>query len=409
MRSARARAEMAVQRLRAARARGTATTYCVVGAGHGGLAMAGHLGILGHPVTLYNRTAANLDGVRWHGGIKVGGAVTGFGPVRLATSRMAEALEGADVIMVVTPATAHRGLAREMAPHLEDGQLVVLNPGRTGGALELKKVFDDAGVGASVVVAETQTFLYASRAVSRWEAQVFRIKNAVPFATLPSYLIPDALGVLTGAFPQFVAGSNVLATSMENIGAVFHPALTIMNAGWIEATGGDFDYYLQGITPSIARLLERIDVERLAVASAVGVRSMSAREWLYLSYDSPGRDLHEAIHATGSYRGIKAPPGIAHRYIWEDVPMSLVPLASIGGMLGVATPAIRMIIDLASILHSTDYWASGRTVESLGIAGMSLRQIRQMVGGAPRPRVNGRTPVAGSAAARRGLRAREGA
>ena len=409
MRSARARAETAVERLRAARARGTGTTYCVVGAGHGGLAMAGHLGILGHPVTLYNRTAANLDGVRWHGGIKVGGAVTGFGPVRLATSRMAEALDGADVVMVVTPATAHRGLAREMAPHLGDGQLVVLNPGRTGGALELKKVFDDAGVEASVVVAETQTFLYASRALSRWEAQVFRIKNAVPLATLPSYLIPDALGVLTGAFPQFVAGSNVLATSMENIGAVFHPALTIMNAGWIEATGGDFDYYLQGITPSIARLLERIDAERLAVASAVGVRSMSAREWLYLSYDSPGRDLHEAIHATGSYRGIKAPPGIAHRYIWEDVPMSLVPLASIGGMLGVATPAIRMIIDLASILHSTDYWASGRTVESLGIAGMSLRQIRQMVGGAPRPRVNGRTPVAGSAAARRGLRAREGA
>ena len=385
MRSLRARTERTAALLRATRARGIETAFCVVGAGHGGLAMAGHLGILGHPVSLYNRTPAHLDGVRWHGGVKVGGAVNGFGPVRLATSNMAEALEGADVVMVVTPATAHRGLAEAMAPDLRDGQLVVLNPGRTGGALELKRIFDDAGVTASVVVAETQTFLYASRAISRWEAHIFRIKNAVPFATLPSYLIPDALGVLTGPFPQFVAGSNVLATSLENIGAVFHPALTIMNAGWIEATGGDFEYYLQGITPSVARLLERVDAERLAVASAVGVRSMSAREWLYLSYDSPGKDLYEAIRNTGSYRGIKAPPGIHHRYIWEDIPMSLVPLASLGGLLGVPTPAIRMIIDLGSILHATNYWAVGRTVETLGISGMSVRQIRQMVAGTARP------------------------
>jgi opine dehydrogenase len=376
-----------IARLGQVRAKGTGASYCVVGAGHGGLAMAGHLGILGYPVSLYNRTDEKLDGVRWHGGIKVGGAVTGFGPVRSATSDMRVAVEGADVVMVVTPSTAHRGLAAIMAPLLKDGQLVVLNPGRTGGALEFRKVFLDAGMDADVIVAETQTFLYASRALSRWEAHIFRIKNSVPFATLPSFWIPEALGILNGPFPQFVAGSNVLATSLENIGAVFHPALTIMNASWIEATHGDFDYYLQGITPSVAKLLERIDSERLAVASAVGVRSVSAREWLYLSYDSPGKDLFEAIKNTGSYRGIKAPPSIDHRYISEDVPMSLVPLSSLGSALGVPTPAIDMIIRLGSILHSTDYRAVGRTVESLGLAGLSVKQIRQMVAGA------GRSPI----------------
>ncbi len=371
-----------IDHLRQARDKGKDLAFCVLGAGHGGLAMAGHLGVLGYPVHLYNRTPENLDGVRWHGGIKVSGAVTGFGPVRLATSDLAAALEGTDVVMVVTPATAHRDLAAAMAPHLREGQLIVLNPGRTFGALELRKVFDDRGVSPPVALAEAQTFLYASRAISRWEAHIFRIKNAVPFATLPSFLIPEALAVICQAFPQFVAGSNVLATSLENIGAVFHPALTILNAGWIEATHGDFEYYLQGITPSVARLLERIDEERLAVASAVGVRSISAREWLYLTYDSPGATLVDAIRATGSYRGIKAPPGIDHRYIFEDVPMSLVPLASLGAMLGVPTPAIRMIVDLASILHTKDYWASGRTVDSLGLAGMSVRQIRRMVAGA---------------------------
>jgi len=381
MSSRRSHDERLARLLRAMRQKGAETRWCVAGAGNGGLAMAGHLGVLGYPVTLYNRSPERLAGVRWHGGVKVGGAVEGFGPVRLATSDMGEALREADVVMVVTPATAHRGLAVLMAPHLRDGQLVVLNPGRTGGALELRTVFADMGVTAAVVVAETQTFLYASRAVSPWEARIFRIKNANPFATLPSYWIPDALAVLNGPFPQFVAGGNVLATSLENIGAVFHPALTIMNAGWIEATRGDFDYYLQGITPAVAKVLEGVDAERLAVASALGIRTMSAREWLYVSYDSPGRDLYEAIRNTESYRGIRAPQSIEHRYIWEDVPMSLVPIASLGAMLGVATPVTGMIIDLGSMLHGTDYRAAGRTVESLGLAGLTLRQISQLVGG----------------------------
>ncbi len=162
---------------------------------------------------------------------------------------------------------------------------------------------------------------------------------------------------------------------------MFHPALTILNAGWIEATGGDFDYYLQGITPSIAMLLERIDAERVAVATGLGLQSATAREWLYRSYDSPGSNLHEAIHNTFCYAGIKAPPSIAHRYIFEDVPMSLVPLASIGAQLGVPTPTIDMIIDLGSILHGRDFRAEGRTVERMGLVGLSLKQIHQLVAG----------------------------
>lgn len=365
--------------LRQAAAKGKALSFCVVGAGNGGLAMAGHLGLMAFPVTLYNRTDAQLDGVRWHGGVQVEGVVNGFGPVTLATSSLAQALAGADVVMVVTPATAHAALARAMAPLLRDGQIVLLNPGRTGGALEFRKVLADQKASSRPVIAEAQTFLYASRAMTRHTARIFRIKNEVPIATLPSYWIPETLAVIRQAFPQFTAGGNVLATSMENIGAVFHPALTILNAGWIEATRGDFEYYLQGITPSIAQVLGKVDEERLDVARALGVRSVSAREWLYLSYDSPGRSLHEAIHNTEAYKGIMAPHDIAHRYIWEDVPMSLVPIASIGALLGVPTPTIAMVIQLGSLLHGRDFAAEGRTAERLGLSGLSLKEIHRIV------------------------------
>jgi len=343
--------------------------------------MAGHLGMKGFPVCLFNRTEENLQGVRWHGGVTINGAISGFGAISKATSDMETAVAFADVIMVVTPATAHRPLATLMAPYLREGQIIVLNPGRTGGALEFRGILSTLGCRALVVVAETQTFLYASRAITRSEAHIFKIKNSVPLATLPAHWIPQVLAVVNQAFPSFVAGGSVLSTSLDNIGAVFHPALTILNAGWIEGTMGHFEYYLRGITPSIAKILEAIDAERRGVATGLGVHCVTAREWLYLSYDSVGGSLYHAIQATEGYRGIMAPATISHRYISEDVPMSLVPMASLGQKLGIPTPTIDMIIQLACLLHDRNYRQEGRTVEKLGLADLTVKQIRQWVVG----------------------------
>ncbi len=126
-------------------------------------------------------------------------------------------------------------------------------------------------------------------------------------------------------------------------------------------------------------ILEEMDKERVAVAEALGFRAMSAREWLYIAYDAAGRTLYEAMRANRGYDGIKAPKTLYNRYISEDIPMSLVPLASLGDMVGVPTPTTRAIIHLGSILHQCDYWAQGRTVERLGLAGLNLKQIRRLV------------------------------
>lgn len=358
---------------------GKKAVWCVAGAGNGGLAMAGHLGLLGFRVHLYNRTDEHLNAVRWYGGVDIEGAVEGFGPIALATSSIQEALQGVDVVMIVTPSTAHYSFAAKMAPFLQDGQIIVLNPGRTGGALEFRQVLKSEKCPVRPVIVEAQTFIYASRMLTRHRAHIFRVKNGVPVSALPSFLTPGALAVLNNAFPEFTAGTNVLATSLENIGAVFHPALTLLNAGWIESTGGDFEYYIQGISPSVAKVLQKIDDERLALARALGIRTVSAREWLYLSYDSSGDTLCEAIRATSSYIGIKAPSTINHRYIWEDVPMSLVPMSSIGAMLKIPTPTIDLIIKLAEDMLEADYRSSGRTVETLGIRGMNIEDIHRLV------------------------------
>jgi opine dehydrogenase len=351
--------------------------FAVLGAGHGGTAMAGHLALMGFSVNLFNRSEDRLWGVKSSGGIEIEGELEteGFGAIGVATTSMEEALDGCEMIMVVVPATAHRYMAEACAPYLKDGQIIVLHPGRTFGALEFRQVLTERGVTADVIIAEAQTFIYASRVIGPAHSHIFRVKNSIPVASIRAHLIPRVLERLRCAFPQFVPGDNIFRTSFDNIGSVFHPTLCVLNAGWIE-DDADFQFYVEGVSPSVAKVLEQVDAERVRVAEALGIRALTAREWLYLAYSAAGQDLYGAMMANPGYRGIMAPPTLQMRYLHEDVPSSLVPIASVGKMFGVETPTTDALITLASTLNQTDYLAQGRTVERLGIEKMSLRELR---------------------------------
>jgi opine dehydrogenase len=347
----------------------------VLGAGHGGMAMAGHLALMGHQVNLFNRGEERLWGVRSSGCIELTGEVSGFGPIKMATTSMKEALFNANLIMVVAPALAHRWIAEQAAPYLRNGQIIVLHPGRTLGALEFKQVLTSLKVKADVIISEAQTFIYASRAIGPSQVKIFSIKHSIPVASIRAYLIPLVISQLRKVYPQFVPGDNIFKTSFDNIGSIFHPALCILNAGWIE-DDAQFQFYHEGATASVSLVLEKVDKERIAVAETLGIRATSAREWLYMAYSTAGASLFEAMRKNPGYRGIMAPRTLKMRYIEEDVPFSLVPIASVGKMFGVPTPTIDSLIHIASVLNNCDYISTGRTIDRLGISGMSLRELR---------------------------------
>src|SRR4030066_2306282 len=350
----------------------------VIGAGHGGKAMAAHLAMEEFPITLYNRTAEHVAGIKELGGIYLesfDAGPRGFGKLVKVTSSIAEALEKAEMVMVVVPSSAHADIAKACAPYLTDGQSVILHPGRTCGAIEFSKVLRDNGCTADVTIAEAETFIYASRSDGPAQARIFRIKEAVPLAALPSNRNQHVLDHIHEVFPQFIDGGNVLQTGMNNMGAIFHPARTILNSGWIESTHGDFQFYIDGVTPSVARVLEALDRERVTVAASIGIRARTGMEGLKLSYDAVGEDLNEAIHNQPGYYGINAPPTLNHRYITEDVPMSLVPIAALGQRYGVSVRGMDSIIRLGCIVHRTDYWRRGRTLDKLGIEELSVSEV----------------------------------
>lgn len=356
--------------------------FTVVGAGHGGKGMAAHLALMGFEVTLYNRTPEHIAAIKARGGIDLTsyeGGPHGFGHLQRVTSNIAEALDGAEIIMAVLPSTAHADIATQVACHLQDGQIVVLNPGRTCGALEFTQILRENDCSADVTIAEAETLIYASRSDGPAQARIFGIKESVPVAALPANRTEMVLDALYPAYPQFIHGTSVLHTGLNNMGAIFHPALTLLNAARIETTRGEFQFYIDGVSPSVARVLEVLDRERVTVASALGIRARTALEWLHMAYNATGSDLHEAIHNQPGYYGIGAPPTLNHRYITEDVPMSLVPIAALGDRYGVSVRGIESIIRLACIIHRTDYWRRGRTLKKLGIIDWSVSELEHFV------------------------------
>jgi opine dehydrogenase len=351
-------------------------TWAVIGGGNGGQSLSGHLALLGFAVRLYDIFPQTIEAIQSAGGIQVDGAVTGFGQIELATSDIARAIEGADIIMIVAPAIAHRDIAANCAPHLTDGQIIFIHPGATGGALEFNKVLRDQECDKSVTLAEAESLLYACRSPKPGHTSIFGIKNELLVAALPATETQRVVKLLNAAFPQMYAGANVLETSLSNANAMMHPAPTLLNTSMIES-GTDWLYYWDGITPSIGAFVETLDQERLAVASAFGLKIPGILEWYRIHYGAEGKTLSEAVKNNQAYAEVKGQQALHTRYLLEDIPTGLIPMACLGRLAGVEVDRMETVIKLGQYLTGENFTSSARSLEKLGLAEMSVEQIKE--------------------------------
>ncbi len=335
----------------------------VCGAGHQGLSMSAHLALNGLTVNLWNRTPGNIQEVIDTGIIHCSGAVNGDAKISKASSNIADVV--ADFVMVTTPSSAHKDVARELAPCVHKNMVIVLNPGRTFGAIDFAEELKRCGVEELPQIAETQTIVYTCRKNGKNSTSILALKNDVEIAAIQGSdinyimsLMPDCLK------PFFKVVDSVGRTSLSNVGMVLHCSPVMMNIGWIESEKVDFKYYYDGISKSVAHFLEKIDQERMAVAKAGGFEIESVKDWLIRTYGITGNTLYECIRNNEAYREIDAPPTIKTRYIFEDVPNGLVPVEAMGTEYDIPTPNITTIINLASSVMDQDYRQIGRRFTS---------------------------------------------
>jgi opine dehydrogenase len=367
---------------------GSKTTVAIIGAGLGGIALVANLGLQGYRLRLHDIDEARIAKIRERGGLDVEGLVQGWAPLELVTPRLAPAVDGAEIIIVVTGSHFHADVARGLAGVLQDGQTILLIQGGTGGSLVVRRELRAAGCRAAVDVAEMDNYPYSLSWPEPTRVRMTIVKRFLQIASLPSGRIDTVLARLGAAFPQAVAAPSILTTGLTNMNATLHVANMVGNIGRLESGGNAYRFYAEGYTPSLVTLLETLDAERLGVARAFGVQVPGIHRWLLDTYALGGDSLHETFHRlthepTGPYQWTPTPPSLQHKYVVEDVPCGLVAMSGLGRAAGVATPVIDGLIALTSAMLRRDFRAEGRNLDRLGLAGKSVTEIRSIVENGP--------------------------
>jgi len=348
-------------------------TVAILGAGHGGCAAAADLTLRGFTVKLHARSAEHLAPLRAAGGIEVQGVHRGFVPLPCMTNRIEEAVEGTDLLMLVVPSVAHETYARALAPILPAEAPIYLNPGHTGGGLHFAYELRRAGFAKPIQTCETVTLTYICRMTGPASVNIFSYTKQLAFAAFPGKNVNRLYGLLKTLYPEITQASSVLETALSNLNAIFHPPGMIMNAGWIEHTGGNFLFYREGITEAVGRVTAAVDAERIAIARTLGVPFRSFLEAFHragLTSDGAlaSGSIARACRESEPNKSIKSPPSLMHRYVQEDVGFGLVPIAALGAIAGTKTPTIDALIQLAGVATGTDFRSHGLTLEKMGLA-----------------------------------------
>lgn len=351
----------------------------VLGGGHGCYAAAADLTELGHEVRLWRRDLAAFAPVLETRQIHLLDE-RGRRPVTIAmaTADIGHALRDAELILIPSPATAQADIARAMAPHLRDGQVVFLPPG-TFGSFVMAQLARAAGSRADVTWAETGTLPYLARKRAAADVAITIRAVRLPTGVYPASQAQRALAVIAKAYPAVLPCGDALSGALMNAGPVIHPPLILMNAAPLEHYDR-WDIHNEGTQPSVRAVTDRLDEERVAVREALGYAAphfplkdhYTSDRWMY-------GDAHKRLVDSGDWR--EHIDLHKHRYMVEDTAMGLAFLASVGRWAGCETPVAHGLLAIAGAILGEDLRRGPRTLEGLGLASLSRTEMSRLLEG----------------------------
>lgn len=349
----------------------------VLGGGNGSYAAAADLAGLGHDVTLWRRDRQALQAVLATRRLTLKD-VSGVRDVILSrvTADIGKAVRGAELIVVPTPAFAQEDIARALAPHLADGQVIFLPPG-TFGSYAMMRVLRRAGCRAGVSIAETGTLPWLARKHGPAEVAITIRATRLPTGVFPARNGAQAFAVLRGAFPSVEPVEDALAGALMNAGPIIHPPLIVMNAGPLEHFD-TWDIHSEGTQPSIRRVTDALDSERIAIRKGLGYGGehfplsdhYNSDRWMY-------GDAHKRLVDSGDWR--EHIVLTQHRYMTEDVHYGLAFLASVADWAGVPAPLATGLLSIASAICGMDLRQGRRTLEALGLADLTRENMAALL------------------------------
>lgn len=324
----------------------------ILGTGGAALGYAAVLSAQGHHAALYSFSGAGIKGLK-------GEPINATGSFDLkfsveAHKDLAKAVRGADGIIIASPANRHRRLIDQLAPLLSNGQHVLVSAELSMSAQYL--VEQAKASKADISVTSLATTLMLGRRTSESSVAIGGTRQACDAWSWPAEDAEETLNFWRALFGDVFAPAPAHHTiALSNLNPPAHMANALCNFTRIEK--GEYWANYDGITESVARLIEGLDVERLQIAAAFGVRVRSVKKHYQLSFGlEPGMRLAEMAAAVHERR--KGPPGptdVQTRFVTEDIPFGIAFIEHLGQTKSVPTPIHSAGITLFSALYGRNF------------------------------------------------------
>lgn len=351
----------------------------VLGSGNGACATAGEWAINGHDVYMFDfeQFDTNIKVIEKNKGIKVEGAVEGFGKIKYAGHDIEKVVKGADIIFAVGPAYSTQPFGEVCEGHLEAGQVVIVMPSSCAGSIVFKNAMGLAIDDYSITVSETSTLPYASRVLEPGKVQIYnKLKGGYYIATLPSNQNEEVYKKIEQVYGEIDLGENIFKTSLQNANPVIHPAVSLLNVGNIEREE-DFFFYEDGVTPSVGKLIKAVDQERIKIGEALGVEVLKDTKVGVMQGYMQDENYEYGYAQAEGFKGILAQTNIEYRYFTEDVAYGLIFMTDLAKQLGVKTPIMESIVNIVSVLLERDLFTEEK--RTLATLQLTLEQIHQII------------------------------
>lgn len=349
----------------------------IMGAGPGGLAAAGVLSDRGYHVRLYNRSPERLAAVKERGGIETEGDLgEKFIRIPVITTDITEAMKDAQLIFISVPAYGQMPMLETCLPYVKPGQVILFLTG-SAASLEAGLRLRKAGFSLDdVLLGETVTLPQSARMVGDAKLRI-RLPSRIRTAAFPGRNTERLIEML-GDTLRVIPKPNVLDPGLNNPNFLIHPAPMLLNYAAVERANGMLSIMNEGMTEGVLRCLDAVDEEKMALQRTLGLDVVPIDDL----YRETGSGPH-VYRTKGEPFGLR--DRIWSRYIYEDVPYGTVLYSSLGRLLGVPTPVSDSINTILSVVERTDFGATGRTVDKLGIDGLTRDQLLHYLETGERP------------------------
>lgn len=353
----------------------------VLGSGNGACGVAFECSQKGNDVYMYDfpEFPKNIEAIKKAGGITAEGQLTGFAEIKYAGHDMETVMKGAKMILVVAPSVATIPFAKELKPYIEKNQIFIMIPGSSFGAIEFKEALGYRFIDEEVIVGETSTLPYAARMNGDARVKIpNKLKDGYYVAGVPSKQTDIIYEYISTVYPEIHKGENIFKTALQNANPIIHPSVMLSNVARVEKQM-DWEFYRDGVSTGVGRIIEALDLERIAIGKMINVDIMSDPKLGYRQgYMADETYDNGYINAPG-FKGIAAPKTTDHRYFNEDV-NGLCLWEDMAEWFNIDHKAITTVINMASIVRGIDYRAiRTKTMKTLGFAYYSLEELNSII------------------------------